>query len=141
MPSNEQRGEAQVEDVRRPIPVVISEDTPVKMRFVFLIIGGIVSVLLAAFSAVWWAATVSEKLSTIVTQQAAIVAQAASFRDSYTQSTAAINARLSDLESWRKMIDQQGDPAGKVRDDNLQSQIIQLRHDFDVVQAQSKGKP
>lgn len=112
----------------------ISEDTPIKLRFVVLIVGAVISLLGAAFSAVWWASAVSTKLNTIVTQQAAMVIQESAIANSQTL----MAQRISDLEAWKKMVDSQGDPAGRVRDEALQGQITQLRHDFDVMQAKQK---
>lgn len=103
-----------------------------------MIVGAIFFFLAGIVGSVWWAATVSEKLSTIVIQQASIVSQQNTFRDAFSQSVTMITGRLSDLEGWRKMVDIEGDPAGKVRDEALAKQINDLRHDFDVMQARLK---
>jgi hypothetical protein len=133
-----QRGEAGGDDDRRPIPVVISEDTPVKMRVVIALVATGVTVLLSAGGVIWWASGISHQMDTIIAQQAAIVAAQNTMQATINGEIKSLKEDVSELKSWHKMIDQQGDPAGRVRDENLQNQITRLQHDFDVDQAKKK---
>jgi hypothetical protein len=135
MPEIETRGEARGGDDRRPLPVVISEDTPIRLRIVIGIIAGIFFFLAGIVGGVWWAATTTSQLSSIEKQNAAILAAQSLLRaDAKSQGD-----DIADLKAWRKMVEQQGDPASRVRDEALQNQINKLSHDFDVMLA--RGKP
>lgn len=74
---------------------------------------------------IWWAATISTKLDSIMTQQSALVAASTVMRSD-----------LEDLKAWRKLIDAAGSP----RLQSIEKEIEALRRDLDTHKAKD-GRP
>lgn len=100
---------------------VLSGASPIQVKF----IGWLVMVCAAGFGGwIWWAATVSAKLDTILTNQ--------------TLQSAAMKAIVEDvsrLKEWRVQIDTVGSSALNKRIDLLESDFRTLQKDFDLHKA------
>lgn len=97
---------------------VLSGDSPIKVRF----IGWLVLVCASGFTgAIWWAAVMSTKLDTVISNQSIQMA-----------ATKAVVEDVSRLKEWRIQIDTIGSPEIVKRVDNLRRDLDELRSRYEL---------
>jgi hypothetical protein len=109
---NEEQHEQRQE--RSEIRRIIGEKTPVQLgvtaAFYVFSFGLVVA-------SVWWAATLTEKINTVLKNQ-----------DAQNITMSAMQADISDLKAWRKVIDTSGSPQAA----SLSKEINDLKRELEV---------
>lgn len=110
-----------------PRKMVLSGSSPIQVRF----IGWLVLVIAGGFSgSIWWAATMSTKMDTMILNQAAQMT-----------ATKAVTEDVSRIKEWRVQIDTVGSPEMVKRVDVLRRDHDELKNRVDLHMATTTGKP
>lgn len=108
-----------------PAPV-LSGNSPIQVRF----IGWLVLVIAGGFSgSIWWAASMSTKLDTVINNQSVQMAN-----------TKAVVEDVSRLKEWRIQVDTVGSPELVKKTEALRRDIDTLRERFDLHLATTSPK-
>lgn len=109
--------------IRNIVEKALGTDSPVKVGFILALL----SLCAGGFSVwIWWAATISTKLDTVITQQAAMNAL-----------TSKMASDVEELKSWRRLIDASGSKQAQ----DITKEIEFLRRDLELHKAKTDGKP
>jgi hypothetical protein len=101
--------------------LVLSGTSPIQVKF----IGWLVVVCAGGFGGwIWWAATMSSKLDTVISNQAAASA-----------ATRAVEGDVARLKEWRVQVDTVGSPQMVKRVDQLSQEMEAIRREFDMHKA------
>lgn len=106
---------------------VISDSTPIRLGFIVALLG----VCIGGFGAgIWWAATLSAKTDTIITQLTTLSRAA----DGHASA-------IADLQAWRKLVDTVGTPAMMTKTAELSKEIEELQRQFELHKATTMKGP
>ena len=124
-------GEAQDEpETQSSRTSALGESTPVKLGFII----GLLGLCAGGFGFwIWWAATISAKIDTMIAQQAA-----------FARATDTHQIAIVDLQAWRKLIDTVGTPSMMIKTAEIQKQLDELQRAFElhkVTTTMMKGTP
>lgn len=115
--NHRQQNEDEEETPIRKEYKTLSENTPVRLGMIFVMIG----LMGGGFAFwIWWAATVSTKLDNIIMQQSVASNQQTK-----------LAADVADLQAWRKLIDTTGSPQAA----EIRRELDQLRKEFELHKA------
>ena len=102
----------------------ISESTNIRIRLVIALL----ALCAAGFGGwIWWASSISAKIDVLISQQ-----------QTSNRALEAVSSKVSDLESWRKLVDTIGTPAMVTRVNDLQKQMEEMSRKFELHEAKSK---
>ena len=107
---------------RHEMRAVISEKTPVQMGVMISVYILTSSLIIAS---VWWAATITEKINTVLANQSIQIATITS-----------VQSDVADLKAWRKVIDTSGSPAAAT----LLKEVADLKRELEVHVALTEKK-
>ena len=107
---------------RHEMRAVISEKTPVQMGVMISVYILTSSLIIAS---VWWAATITEKINTVLANQSIQIATITS-----------VQSDVADLKAWRKVIDTSGSPQVAA----LAKSIQEVKSELEIHMAQEKTK-
>lgn len=125
MTRHQTTGEAQDEPVDGPRNGrIIGDNTPVRL--------GLIIALLALCAGgfglwIWWAATISSKMDTLIGQQTSMIAT------SNGHGTA-----IAELQAWRKLVDTVGTPAMMAKTSDLDKKVEELSRQLELHKATTK---
>lgn len=103
----------------------IGDTTPVKLGFVIALLG----LCAAGFGAwIWWAATISSKMDTLINQQSSMMATANGH-----------GASIAELQAWRKLVDTVGTPAMMTKTADIEKKLEELSRQFELHRVTSKA--
>jgi len=109
---------------RHEMRAVISEKTPIQLGLAAAAYFFSFSLVVAA---IWWAATLTNMVSTVLKNQ-----------DAQSLVMISMQKDISDLQAWRKVIENSGSPAVA----NLSAKFTELEKEFEIYRAQTeKQKP
>ena len=106
---------------------VIGEKTPVQLGLLMAVGIALITTLGFCGSAIWWASKMTEKIDTVLRNQAA-----------QSEAMILVQTDVAELKAWRKVIDTSGSPAATV----LLKEVGELKRELEVHIAETgKGKP
>ena len=115
-----------MEEVMQKSQFTLGDTTPVKLGFIV----GLLALCAAGFGGwIWWAATISSKMDTLLMQEAVII-----------KTTDDYGKRISDVEAWRKLVDTVGTPAMVTRVAEVEKKHDALLNEFELYKATRKDK-
>ena len=110
---------------RREMRQAIGEKTPIQLGLFLALILIFISLIGASWTGVWWASKLSEKVDTVLRNQAA-----------QTEAITIVQADVADLKAWRKVIDTAGSPQVTTLSKDLQ----EVKRELEIHMAQEKAK-
>jgi hypothetical protein len=103
----------------------IGEKTPVQLGLFVTMLVIFMTTLGFCGSAIWWASKMTEKIDTVLRNQAI-----------QSEAMTLVQTDVAELKAWRKVIDTSGSPSAAA----LLSKVNDIKRDLDVHMAQTGGR-
>lgn len=106
------------EDTELHVKQPLSENTSVRVGLVVAFLG----LCAGGFGLwIWWASAINTKLDTVISQQAAQLAE-----------TKSIRTDVDELKAWRKLVDAYGSPVLSAKVDGLEKHVDAMANELDL---------
>lgn len=101
---------------RHEMRSAISDKTPVQLGLLVALLMILMTVLGFSGSGIWWASKLSEKVDTVLRNQAV-----------ETEAMSLVQKDVAELQAWRKVVDVAGTPSASARLDALNKELIEVK--------------